>query len=48
MINKVSYNESYKSSYYRNINLNFKRDVNINQNRRNRSYNKKFVSKFKK
>ena len=48
MINKVSYNESYKSSYYRNINLNFKKEVNINQNRRNRSYNKKFVSKFKK
>ena len=49
MINKVSHNESYKSSYYRNINSHFRKNRdNDNRYKRNNSYNKKFVPNFKK
>ena len=48
MINKVGYNESYKSSYYRNINSHFNIGRENNKNRRNKSYNKKYIPRFKK
>ena len=47
MINKVSHNGIYKSSYYRNINSHFRKD-NDNRFKRNSSYNKRFIPNFKK
>ena len=49
MINKVSHNESYKSSYYRNINSHFQKNREKDFDfKRNNSYNKRFVPNFKK
>ena len=48
MINKVGYNEAYKSNYYRNINSNFNLGREKYQNERNKSYNKRYIPKYKK
>ena len=49
MINKVGYNESYKSSYYKNINSHFSKErENGNYYKRNKSGSGKFISKFNK
>ena len=48
MVNKVGYNEAYKSNYYRNINSHFTMGRENYQNKRNKSYNKKYIPRFKK
>ena len=48
MISKVGYNEAYESNYYRKNSSHFNVGGNEYHNRRNKSYNKKYVPKFKK